>query len=203
MSATRTLDVSQLPDHTFGSRDPMWWGVVLLMAIEGTMMVLLVATYFVVRHQLDPFPPNDLGTHARAWAIVGALLLASSIPAAVLATRAARRKALPVLRRWLCVLTLLGLGFCAARGLEIAALPFRWSAHAHASVIWLTLGMHTFHAVTGVLENAVFAVLAFTTRFEPKHFVDSDLNGLFWLFVVLEWLPMCALFYADGVLLGG
>jgi cytochrome c oxidase subunit III len=202
MTPRPLLDVSQLPDHTFGSRDPMWWGVVLLIGIEGTMMVLLGASYFVFRGNFDVWPPTDPGPAARRLAVIGLIVLIGSAAPAVLANRAARDKDLPRLRRWLCVLTALGLGFCALRVFELRAIPFRWSSHAYGSLFWTTAGLHTFHLVTGVLENLVFAVLAFTRRFEPKHFVDSDLNGLFWLFVVIEWLPLCALFYGDGVLLG-
>ena len=40
------LDVSTLPELTFGSGDPMWWGALGIMVIEGATFAVIVATYF-------------------------------------------------------------------------------------------------------------------------------------------------------------
>ena len=40
------LDVSHLPTVAFGTRSLTWWGVMGMMAIEGTVFVLMIASYF-------------------------------------------------------------------------------------------------------------------------------------------------------------
>ena len=37
------LDVSHLPTSGFGSRMTLWWGMLLFLAIEGTVVGVLVA----------------------------------------------------------------------------------------------------------------------------------------------------------------
>jgi hypothetical protein len=53
-----TLDVSSLPDSALDARSPVWWGNLLLICIETTTMVLLIACYFYIRRNF--------------WAISGA-----------------------------------------------------------------------------------------------------------------------------------
>jgi cytochrome c oxidase subunit I+III len=202
MTARASLDVSHLPDHAFGSRDPMWWGVMLLMAIEGTLMVLALTTYFYVRGNYDAWPPSGVGPVARAYATgVLAVIVASGL-AIVPVMNAARRHDLDGMRRWMVAATLLSLVALALRAFELHALPFRWTTGAYGSVVWTTIGFHTLHVVAGVIENGVLTVLSFTGSVENKHYVDFDLNALFWLFVVAEWVVTYAVIYGEG-LVGG
>jgi cytochrome c oxidase subunit 3 len=196
------MDVSELPDYAFGSRDPMWWGVVLLMAIEGTMMAILLASYFYIRGNFDSWPPTEIGSPARLLAGAGTLtMLASSLPT-IAANRAARREARGRLTLLMALVTLLGTAALILRVFELGAIPFRWTTHAYGSLIWTALGFHTLHMVTGQVENLLFTILPLTGRFEPNHFVDADLNGIFWLFVVAESGLLFAIFYGEGLLLG-
>src|SRR3982751_330183 len=43
------IDVSNLPGTVLDHRSPIWWGNILLLAIETTMFALLVAMYFYAR----------------------------------------------------------------------------------------------------------------------------------------------------------
>jgi cytochrome c oxidase subunit 3 len=202
MSEPTTLEVGDLPDHAFGSRDPAWWGLVLMMAIEGTMMVLLMVSYFYLRGNYQSFPPTSIGTQSRLLALAGAVVLAVSCVPMLIVRKAARRAAVRTARLWMVIATLLGLAFLVLRIFELRGLPFRWATHAYGSLIWTTLGLHTFHAVTGVVENLAFTALLFKRSIEPKYFVDLDLNAVLWFFVVLEWIPICAIFYGEGLLFG-
>jgi cytochrome c oxidase subunit I+III len=203
MSERATVDVSKLPDHAFGSRDPMWWGVMMLMAIEATLMALALGSYFYVRgNYLGAWPPTGVGETARGFATGGLVVLVASGAAIVPVQLATRRYALGTVRKWMIAVTLLSLASLVLRALELHALPFRWSAGAYGSVVWTTLGFHTLHLAAGVIENVLLTVLTFTRRLESKHYVDLDLNGLFWLFVVVEWVVTYAVIYGEGLLAG-
>ena len=55
------IDVSNTPDAVFGARSPVWWGNTLLILIESTTMVLLIASYFYIRQNFDEWPhPSHL-----------------------------------------------------------------------------------------------------------------------------------------------
>src|SRR3954470_20606547 len=51
------LDVARLPESSFGTRAPLWWGNTLLLFIETTMFALLAATYFYLRMDFEQWPP--------------------------------------------------------------------------------------------------------------------------------------------------
>jgi cytochrome c oxidase subunit 1/cytochrome c oxidase subunit I+III len=36
---------------------------------------------------------------------------------------------------------------------------------------------------------------------EKKHLVDLEVNGIYWYFVVLSWLPIYVILYLDGAAL--
>ena len=56
----RVIDVSKLSHLAFGPRDPLWWSVASLIAIEGTMLVLLALSYLYVSDRTTPFPPTHI-----------------------------------------------------------------------------------------------------------------------------------------------
>jgi len=56
-SEPRTLDVYHLPASGLDATHPIWWGNTLALAVETTIMMLLVVTYFYVRKNFQPWPP--------------------------------------------------------------------------------------------------------------------------------------------------
>lgn len=201
MNVRRTLDVSGLPEYAFGHRDPLWWGCVGLIAIEATMLGLLLASWFYVRGNFHAWPPQGLGTRARTLAAIEVAVLAASLWPTHLLNLAALRGDLRAIRRWLVVLVVLGLAYLALRWRVLAALPFRWDQNAHASVVWGVLVLNTFHGVSGVAENLVMLALAVMGPVEKKHLVDVHAGGFLWYFVVLSWIPLWLLVIAAPGLL--
>lgn len=195
--APPVLDVSGLPSHAFGHRAPLWWGVLLMVAIEATAMGILFVSYFYVRGNFDLWPPTPLSPAAFRLAVVEALLLALSYPAMMICVRAARREQLAPTRAWLIAATALGLAMLIVRAFEIPQIPFRWDQHAYGSVFWMIFGLHVGHVLTGVLENAMLIALLFKGPIERKHFGDVEASALLWYFVVLEWVPGFAILYLE------
>ena len=54
------LDVSKLPTTLLDAHSALWWGNALLLAIETAMFGILIAIYFSVMMQTEPFPPPRL-----------------------------------------------------------------------------------------------------------------------------------------------
>ena len=52
------IDVSGLPTTAFRVRDPLWWGVVGIMCIEGTMFAIMAGSYFYLRGGAQLWPPS-------------------------------------------------------------------------------------------------------------------------------------------------
>src|SRR5436190_934946 len=56
------IDVSGLPRTVLDHRSPIWWGNILLLAIETTRFAIMIASYLyfrVVDFQLWPPPPGN------------------------------------------------------------------------------------------------------------------------------------------------
>lgn len=196
-SRAPVLDVSGLPTHAFGHRAPLWWGVILMVAIEATAMGLLLVSYFYVRGNYDVWPPTPLSPAVFRLAVIEALILGASFPAMVICARAARREQLAPTRTWLVVATVLGTAMLVVRGFEIPNIPFHWAQHAYGSVFWMIFGLHIAHVLTGVLENAMLIALLWKGPIEKKHFGDIEASALLWYFVVLEWVPAFAILYLE------
>ena len=196
------IDVSGLPTIGFRHRDPLWWAVMLLIAIEGTMLVLLSISYLYVRERVSPWPPT-LSPRAIAWMGAGelALLLASIAPMLV-ANRGALDGSVPKMRWGLVGTLVFAAGWAVLRVLVFDALPFRWDDGAYGSVVWAMLVIHTLHMISGVGENATFAVLMFVGPVEEKHRVDVNVTTPLWFFVVAGEALLFVVVYLEMFLTG-
>jgi cytochrome c oxidase subunit III len=195
-----TLDVSGLPSYAFGRRDPRWLAVMLLIAIEGSVFGLMVFTYFYTRTRLEVWPPTGIGVREVTFGAVILTVLAGSAVTTHLVNRAAYVADLVRARRWLAITTGLSAVALVLRAVELSDLPFRWDSNVFGSVFWGSLSLHTMHLIAGNIENALFLTLLYKGPIEKKHLVDLEVNGIYWYFVVLSWLPLFAILYLDGVI---
>jgi cytochrome c oxidase subunit 3 len=189
------LDVRHLPSTAFGPRVTAWWGVAGLLAIEGTMFAMLVASYFYLRQDVVAWPPLGTPPPALGWGTANALLLALSVIPMALVDRAARRRDRRSIAVWLLVVLVAGLLACVLRWFEFFALGCRWDSHAYGSIVWVILGMHLVHLVTSSAENLILDVLMFRGPVERKHFVDVHVNALYWYFVAASWVLLYGVVY--------
>jgi len=190
----RALDVAELPTVVFSHRSLMWWGTLGLMAIEGFVFALVIASYFYLRSHQETWPLTALPPDLLWGTINTGVMLASFLPAH-LAKRAGERMDLPGVRLWLVASVLFGIAFTVIRGFEFATLNVRWDSNAYGSVVWLLLGLHTTHIVTDLLDTIVLTVLFFTGPLDGKRYVDVSENSFYWYFVVGTWLPIYFVIY--------
>lgn len=196
----RELDVSELPTYAFGRRDPRWVAVMLLIAIEGSVFGLMVFSYFYTRTRLQVWPPTAPGPRELYLGASILFTLALSALTTLRINHHVYRARLLDARRWLVITTALSLAALVLRAIELGHLPFRWDSNVFGSVFRGLLCLHTLHLVAGNLENLLFLALLYRGPIEKKHLVDLEVNGLYWYFVVLSWLPLYAVLYLDGVL---
>ena len=188
------IDVSGLPTYAFGHRSIMWWGVAGMMAIEGTMFVLLMVAYMYLKGRSPEWPPGFFAPVLFWGTLNTGVMLASLVPNQ-LTKNAAERQDLRAARLWLCVSLVVAFTFVIIRILEFGALNVWWDSNAYGSIVWTLLGFHTLHLVTDVMDSTVFAVLLFTGPLQESHFVDLSENSLYWYFVVGFWLPIYGFIY--------
>jgi cytochrome c oxidase subunit 3 len=202
MSARPIIDVSELPHHGFDTLDPVWWGNNFLLAIETTMFVICIATYYYLRQNFSLWPPplaqltaplNPLPALGFGTATT-ILLLASCIPM-IWADLSARRGNQPSTQRALLVCLLCGIAATVLRCFEFGAVKFRWDANAYGSIVWFILGLHLLHLVTLTCETFLLTTWSFVREFDMKHRVDMTVLAIYWYWVVAMWLVLYGVVY--------
>jgi cytochrome c oxidase subunit III len=197
----RVIDVSGLPSSAIGAREPLWWGIVMMCAIEATMLALLIVAYGYIRGEQSVWPPTPIGRTTLIWGSAAvACWLASAWPI-VRTSRACHAKSLGGMRRGLIVATVLGAAALVFRALEIDSVHFQWDSHAHGSLYFTIIGFHTMHAIIDLVENLILIALLYKGPVEEKHANDVYVNCVYWYFIVGTGLAVWAVIYLDAFLL--
>jgi cytochrome c oxidase subunit 3 len=195
MMRGRALDVSGLPESATGSRTTLWWGVLALIAIEAMAFGLVIASYFYGRMTEETWPP--MGTPVPPLGIATtnlAVHLLSIVPMALM-VRAARAHATRRVAAWLTAATLLVVAALVLRGFEFVAIQAPFDRNFYGSVVWLLLIMHAMHLVASFGENLLVIGVMVLGEAHEEHFVDAEVNGVYWYFVVASWAAVYAVLY--------
>jgi cytochrome c oxidase subunit III len=195
MTPSRTIDVSQLPTYAFGYRALTWWATWSMILMEGTMLVILLVSYFFLRTAVPDWPPGRTDPPYLLWGTINTVILLLSFIPNHLAKKAAEALDLRAVRLWMIVTLVFALAFGAIRIAEFRSLNCRWDQNAYGSIVWLTMGFHTAHLLTDMVDTIVLIVLMFTGPIEGRRFVDVSENSIYWNFVIVIWLLIYAVVY--------
>jgi cytochrome c oxidase subunit 3 len=198
---TRALDVSKLPSTVFDHRSHMWWGTLGFMMIEGTTLLVCIASYFYLRLNFTSWPPEHTLRPALFWPTVHVVVLLASMVPIALADRAARRLDLTGVRCWFVVASVFAVSFLFLRWQDFLALNVRWDANAYGSIAWVSAGFHGTILALQVVETLVFTGFLFSKAFEEKHFSDASDSAFYWYFFVGSWIPIYLTLYLSPRLL--
>src|SRR6476646_8770111 len=131
MTDRRTLDVSHLPPYSISNQDPLWWGQVLLAAIEGSMFAILIAMYFYMRLSVDEWPTPGIYAPHRLLPTLGLIPLLASCIGTYMASEAAKRDDRRGMLRGMLLNIGLALIYTAMRVVEWRSWNFNWAADAY------------------------------------------------------------------------
>jgi cytochrome c oxidase subunit 1/cytochrome c oxidase subunit I+III len=185
----RVLDVSDLPVGTADSRALLWWGNLGMMAIEGTMFALLLATYLYLRMVNLDWPPASVPMPDLLLPTINLVMLVLSYDVMLMADRAALRGNVTLVRIGFAVCVLVGIAFLVLRAMAMSMIGFKWSSHAYGSVIWTSVGMHTFHMIAATGEALLLLIYSLVRKVEKKQLLDFRCTAVYWYFVTISWLP--------------
>ena len=195
MSEQRVLDVSSLPVSTVDSRSLIWWGNLGMMAIEGSMFAMTIATFLYFRTANLDWPPATVPKPDLLWPTINlALLVISAIPAWI-ADRAGHRKEKRGVVLGMLLVVIAGIAFLAIRAHNVANIGYKWSDHAFGSIVWVVIGLHTFHTFAATGENTMLLVYAAFKPMTKSRYLDFRCGAVYWYFVVISWLPFYFLIY--------
>lgn len=194
MAERLALDVGELPEYGFGHRSLLWWATMCMIAIEGTMFALVIASYIYLKGRAPHWPPA-VAPPRLLWGTINVVVLLGSCVPNQLAKNASEKFDLGATRLWMAVCMAFALAFNVVRFIEFTALNVRWDTNAYGSVVWTLLGFHTVHVLTDFLDSGVLTTLIFVGPVDEHRFVDVSENAMYWYFVVLTWLPVYAVIY--------
>ena len=193
----RVLDVSDLPHGTADSRALLWWGNLGMMAIEGTMFAMVLATFLYLRVSNLDWPPPTVPKYDLILPIVNLVLLLLLIVPALVIDRAALRDDAGTVKIALLVCVTGGVAFLLIRSINMAALGFKWSDHAYGSIVWTTFFLHTLHMLAATGESTLLLVYAVKRPVMKKTLLDFRCLAVYWYFVALWWVPFFFLIYIE------
>ena len=192
---TAVLDVSALPTEVFGERNVAWWATIGFMIIEGFSLAVVTASYFYLRKNFVSWPPTPAPLPSLLIpTITLALLLVKCVPLYI-ASQAARRMDLKVVRLWMALAVPLEVITTVFRGFEFRALDVSYRDGVYGSLLWLILGFHTTLLVVDLAETATIAAMMHRDRIEPKHFVDVDDSAAYQYFLSFSMIPLYLVLY--------
>jgi cytochrome c oxidase subunit III len=191
----RVLDVSHLPSTGFGPRMTLWWGMIVFIAIEGSVLAMLAATHLYLWMFAPTWPPAGTAPPRLVAATVNVALLTASMALAYFADKASQREDTRRTVQLLSLMIVAGLAAGVLRGFELAALNCRWDDHAYGSSAWTILAVHLVHILAETVENILLAIVFVTGKKERKHFVDVHVNMVYWYFVAGGWIGLYALVF--------
>jgi heme/copper-type cytochrome/quinol oxidase subunit 3 len=186
------------PSARSRGRSVGWWGIVVVIATEGTIFLGLLSTYFFLRASSPRWPPA--GVEAPELPLISVftvVLLASSLPI-FWAEAGIARGHQGRLRAGLLVSFLLGAAFLGNQAYEYNHLPFGWTDDAYGSIFWTTTGLHGLHVLAGLLISLVVQAKAWTGKLSAEHHESMQVFSLYWHFVDAVWIFVFSSLYLSA-----
>ena len=185
----RVLDVSHLPRGTADSRALVWWGNIGMMLIEGTMFAMLVASFIYLRMSNLDWPPATVPKPDMLLPTINLILFLLAVLPALLADRAALRGDVKGAQIGMALCILIGIATLTIRTIVLANLGYKWSDHAFGSIVWVSIGFHTFHTLSATCETSLLLIYSLVRPIVKKQLLDIRCTAIYWYFVTVMWLP--------------
>jgi heme/copper-type cytochrome/quinol oxidase subunit 3 len=181
-----------------GVRPLGWWGMIFVIATEGTIFALLLFAYFYIRANTHPWPPHGIeDPELFRSGIRSILLIGSSLPAA-LGERAMKRGEMRKFRVYLGITFTLASIFLAGHIVEWLDLSkkFTPTTNVYGSLVYTITGLHIIHVVVGMMILAFLFIQSLRGRYAPgKPHTGASCGILYWHFVDAVWLAVFSSLY--------
>ena len=179
-----------LPVYVLGSKSVVWWGMLGLLAIEIVVFSGLIAMYFWLRLVNPSWPPEGIDPAGLLLPTINTLVLMASGIAMIVAKRAIVRGNHLVTKLGQVVALALAVVFLVIKFIEYSGYDYNWATHAYGSITWTMTGFHTGHVISVLVKGLVVLAMSLRGMFRPDRHLALEISALYWVFVVVIWLPL-------------
>lgn len=192
---------AQLPLNLNDRRAPLWWGMVGLITIEAVLFASLIASYFYLRFYASEWPIGGISRPKLLLPSIGALVLIVSSGPMFWADASIKKGNVRSLMIGQALSFVLGVTFLGLKFVEYRAYDYNWATNAYGSIVWTIVGFHSAHVMTVLLKIAVVFTAAARGYFSAERNLGVRINGLYWHFVVVVWIPLFFTLYLSHYVL--
>lgn len=198
MSTTTQQSLSghePIPHLVTGSKGTGWWGIVMLLLIESAVFAGLIASYFYLFANSDVWPAGAASAPEIGLPVIYSIVLFVSGALGFLGGRAMQDgdiRRMRILRLAGCVALL---AFLVMKAYEYINLDYLWNDSAYSSIMWLIAGFHSAHVLSVLLKELAIQALAAKGFFTQQRRGAIEGATLYWMYVVLMWIPLFAMLY--------
>lgn len=189
------LHTPKLEVHTLGPKNVIWWGMVGLITIETVVVAGLLSMYFYLMLHNPAWPPEGIEAPDLTMPILNTIILLASGLAMRVADQAGKQEQRARMLTGQAAALLLATVFLVLKYIEYSGYDYDWSTHAYGSMTFALTIFHSGHVLSVVLKGLVVFAMAARGMFTRERRLALEVNGLYWQFVVLIWLPIFAALY--------
>ncbi|MDQ2803436.1 MAG: cytochrome c oxidase subunit 3 [Pseudomonadota bacterium] len=160
-----------------------WWGMICVVATEGSLFVYLLFSYFYVNVQRGADWPA--GRPSLTYALPAVVALVVSSAAVWWAERGARRGMRRDLLLGLALAILLGVIFVVLQALDWGRGETTSQASTYGSLFYTITGFHLAHLVAGLLLLLPILFWSALGYFDARRHEPVLIGALYWYFVVV------------------
>jgi cytochrome c oxidase subunit III len=195
VSRSRVIRKEELPDLVSGRQAPVWWGMIVLIAIESTVFATFFAGYFYLRFNSPEWPPPGTQQPGLLGPLLNTGVLFASAAAVFWASTGMARGDLRRLKVGLGIGVALEIVFLGVKLILAAGYEFTWTDHAYGSIFLVIDRLHTVHVVAAILMGVIVLILAMRGYFTTERRLGVQAVNLYWQFVTVVWVPVFFVLY--------
>lgn len=188
----------QLPVGSIGHKSFGWWGMIAIIASEGSLFAYLLFSYyyFAVQYGRDWIPEMP---KLELAGLNTAILLLSSL-FVWWGERSASRGRHAKRTFGLAIGLVLGIIFILIQSMEWRDKPFTYSSTSYGSSYFVTTGFHMAHVAVGAALLATVLLWSLLGYFDKDRHAPISIAAIYWHFVDLVWLAIFFTFYVTPYL---
>lgn len=195
MRTQAVLDLTQLTPYLNWTRATLFWGFLGLVAIETAVFASFIASYLFLMSGAPEWPPPPHSPPDLLLPTINTTILIASSFVVHWGDKGIRTGDERKLQIAMLAAVVMGVAFLVLKWVEYHDSSYWWDSHAYGSIIWAMIGFHSAHVAAVVLKAVIVDVLAFRGYFNKHRRLGAEVNGVYWHFVVVIWIPLFITIY--------